>query len=112
LPSDHNEEEIGRIPFSDETCPFREVDGLDVATVEVDRLLSLDENNLMRFSVSKTPRSLGLLPATSLDDYNSVNYMRACAGAAKTMRLFAYRLFGMPKPVSDWRNGQQPPAAR
>ncbi len=86
------------VAWDEATHPF-----MDVAEVEVDTLLSLDENNLMRFSVEHAPPSLGLLEATSIDDYNSINYMRAASAAAKSTRLFFYKLFGMPKPVPDAR---------
>ncbi len=77
---------------------------MDAAQVEVNRLLSLDENNLMRFSVGLAPASLGIIPSVSIDDYNSINYLRTHAGAAKTARLFFYKIFGMPKPVTNWRD--------
>lgn len=86
------------VAWDEATHPF-----IDVATVEVDTLLSLDENNLMRFSVAHCPDSLGLLPAESIDDYNSINYMRKSSGAAKSSRLFFYKIFGMPKAVPDER---------
>jgi len=86
------------VAWDEATHPF-----MDVATVEVDTLLSLDENNLMRYSVEHCPPSLGMLPATSIDDYNSINYMRAASAAAKSARLFFYKIFGMPKAVPDDR---------
>ena len=48
---------------------------------------SLDENNEMRYSVRHCPPSLALLPAESIDDYNSINYMRARSDSAKSARL-------------------------
>jgi arachidonate 5-lipoxygenase len=86
------------VAWDEATHPF-----MDVATVEVDTLLSLDENNLMRFAVDHCPPSLGVLPAESIDDYNSINYMRAASASAKSARLFFYKIFGMPKPVPDQR---------
>lgn len=75
----------------------------DVAEVVVHELLSREESNLMRFSVGHAPPSLGILPARSLDDYRSVNYLRARTGPSKAARLLAYRLFGMPDPLPDER---------
>lgn len=86
------------VQWDPETHPYH-----DLATVELDSVVSLDENNMMRFSVGHCPPSLALLPATSIDDYNSVNYMRVRAGIAKTMRLVAYKAFGMPRPVPENR---------
>ena len=76
---------------------------IDVAKVEVSEMLSHQENQEMIFSVSAVPPSLAILPAQSLDDYNSVNYLRQKAGIAKKSRLFAYKLFGLPKETPDQR---------
>lgn len=84
------------VAWDPETHPYH-----DLATVELDTVLSLDENNMMRFSVGHTPPSLALLPAYSVDDYNSVNYMRVRSGIAKALRLAVYKLLGMPKPVPE-----------
>ncbi len=86
------------VAWDEATHPF-----MDVATVEVDTLLSLDDNNRMRYSVEHCPPSLGMLPAASIDDYNSINYMRAASAAAKSARLFFYKIFGLPRPVPDQR---------
>ena len=45
--------------------------------------------------------SVSLIPATSIDDYNSLNYLRAKVDLAKKCRLLAYKLFGMQKPLPD-----------
>ena len=74
---------------------------VDVAEVEVDTLLPHEESEWMVFSVGHHPPSLALLPAKSLDDYNSVNYLRAHSTLAKRARLLAYKLFGMPKPLPE-----------
>lgn len=86
------------VQWDPETHPYH-----DLATVELDTVLSLDENNMMRYSVGHHPPSLALLPATSVDDYNSVNYMRVRAGIAKSLRLMVYKFAGMPKPVPEKR---------
>jgi arachidonate 5-lipoxygenase len=89
------------VQWDPQTHPYH-----DIATVELEKALSLDENNRMRFSVGHHPPSLALLPATSVDDYNSVNYMRVRAAIAKSMRLMAYKLFGMPRPVPENRRSK------
>lgn len=76
---------------------------MDVASVELSTLLSLDANNKMRFSLRHAPPTLAALPAVSIDDYNSINYMRIKSDYAKSARLFFYRIFGMPKRVSESR---------
>lgn len=81
---------------------------MDLATVVVDRALSLRESSEMRFTVNHAPPSLGNLPARSLDDYNSVVYMRGKTGLAKSSRLLAYRIFGWPvDPPEDRVNAPE-----
>jgi arachidonate 5-lipoxygenase len=86
------------VEWDPETHPF-----IDIARVEIDAVLSFDENNLMRFSIRHHPASLALLPAASIDDYNSVNYMRARSGVAKYFRVLSYKVLGMPEPKPDTR---------
>lgn len=52
---------------------------LDLATVTLDRLLHDEETENLRFNVANQPPSLGILPAASIYDYNSVNYARSQA---------------------------------
>lgn len=85
------------VAWDEETHPF-----LDVAVVEIDRLLSLKDEANAIFSLRHCPPSLGLLPAKSLDDFNSINYVRACSDVAKKVRVFRYKLFGSgPADVRD-----------
>ncbi len=98
-PTDTDEVFNCSVAWDEATHPF-----LDVAHVAVDRLMTLDENNLMRFAVNHCPPSLGMIPAASIDDYNSINYMRAASQAAKSSRLFFYKIFGLPAPVPDARS--------
>lgn len=74
---------------------------MDLARVTIDRLLTYEEQLLMYFSLNNMPTSLGLIEATSIHDYNSLNYMRAKADPAKKARLLAYKWFGMPKALPD-----------
>jgi arachidonate 5-lipoxygenase len=74
---------------------------LDLAAVTIDRMLTYEESMLMYFSLNNRPKEIGLIEATSIHDYNSLNYIRARADIAKKARLFAYRLFGMPKALPD-----------
>lgn len=96
-PDDSDEVFNCNVAWDEATHPW-----LDVAVVEIDRLLSLrDEANAI-FSLRHCPPSLGLIPARSVDDYNSINYMRAKSDLAKKIRVLRYRLTGSgPADVRD-----------
>jgi len=49
---------------------------LDLAEITLDRSLTDPETERLRFNIDNQPKSLGVLPASSLDDYNSINYVR------------------------------------
>lgn len=72
--------------------------------------LNWEDSVLTSFSVSNAPKGMGPIPATSIYDYNSLNYMRAHADFAYKMRLFYYRVKGMiPEPPdNDVRNSSEP----
>lgn len=74
---------------------------LDVASIEVDRTLSWKESCVLSFSLNNLPKGLGVIPAKSIYDYNSLNYMRAHSGLARRCRLLAYRIFGLPDEIPD-----------
>jgi len=73
----------------------------DLAIFEVKRTLDWRESTLMSFSLNNMPKSLGMIPARSIYDYNSLNYMRAKTEVARRARLFSYRVFGMVPPITD-----------
>lgn len=77
----------------------------DVAVVTLERVLPWKEECMMIYSLRNAPASLAMLPATSVDDYNSINYLRAAADIAKHARVLVYKLFGPPKPQPDTRGG-------
>ncbi|MBX2868449.1 MAG: hypothetical protein KTR18_07215 [Acidiferrobacterales bacterium] len=79
---------------------------LDLAVIEMDTPLDWTDSNLTSFSLNNMPESLGVLPAESIYDYNSVNYMRSHSEIARKARIFAYKLFGGPEeiPNNDDRN--------
>jgi hypothetical protein len=85
------------VDWDEATHPY-----MDVAVVEIQRLLSLrDEANAI-FSLRHCPPSLGLIPARDVDDYNSINYVRARSDIAKKARVWRYKLFGSgPADVRD-----------
>ena len=83
-------------PWDEATHPY-----FALATVTIDSTLSDHESSWMAFEVTNLPRSMGLLPATSLDDYNSLNYMRRQAILAIRVRWLFLKLFGYRPPVPD-----------
>ncbi|HUZ76013.1 MAG TPA: hypothetical protein VMV93_00365 [Chloroflexota bacterium] len=79
-------------PWEADTHPWH-----DLADIQLTSVLSDDEAAATRFSIGHHPPSLNLLPATSVDDYNSINYSRARMAPAKTARVLAYRFLGPAK---------------
>ncbi|MFY8000495.1 MAG: hypothetical protein ACOVSW_18020 [Candidatus Kapaibacteriota bacterium] len=73
----------------------------DLAVLEVHKILDWEESTLTTFSVNNMPKTLGILPATSIYDGNSLNYMRAHSEIARKARLFSYKVFGMPPQIPD-----------
>ena len=76
----------------------------DLAVIEIDEVLDWTESNLTSFSLNNMPESLGILPAESIYDYNSLNYMRSHSEIARKARIFAYKLFGSPAQIPDNNN--------
>jgi len=74
---------------------------MDLADFEVTETLSWEESIISTFSVNNMPKSLGVIPAVSIYDYNSLNYMRAHSEIARKARLLSLKLFGMVKPIPD-----------
>lgn len=73
----------------------------DLAVIEMKRVLDWTDSNLTSFSLNNMPKSLGVIPAESIYDYNSVNYMRSHSEIAKKARIFACKLFGGPVEIPD-----------
>jgi len=73
----------------------------DLAEFEVNEVLDWQESCRTTFSLRHMPKSLGIIPAKSIYDYNSMNYMRASTGFARRVRLFAYRIWGYPQEIPD-----------
>ena len=55
----------------------------------------------MAFEVTNLPPCMALLPARSMQDYNSLNYMRKHAIWSVRARWLMARLLGTPKPYKD-----------
>jgi hypothetical protein len=72
-----------------------------LAEITIDRVLDWTDSNLTTFSLNNMPASLGILPAESIHDYNSLNYLRSHSEIARKARIFACKLFGGPEPIPD-----------
>jgi len=82
---------------------------VDLAFFNIEKVLDWKESTLTTFSVNNMPKSLGVLPAKSIYDYNSLNYMRAHSEIARKARLLSYKVYGMvpPIPDNDNRNAEE-----
>lgn len=83
-------------PWDEVTHPWK-----DLAMVEITEPLSYDEQDEMAFEVTNLPDCMALLPARSMQDYNSLNYMRKWAIWSIRARWFFTRVFGRPRPFTD-----------
>lgn len=73
----------------------------DLGVMTIDRTLDWKESTLTTFSVNNMPKSLGVLPANSIFDYNSLNYLRAHSELARKARILSYKVYGMVPPIPD-----------
>ena len=85
-----------QIPWDEKIFPWQ-----DMAVVEIDEILSWRDSLRTSFSLNNLPKSLAIIPARSIYDYNSLNYMRSHSEVARKARLFSYRLFGYPTEIPD-----------
>jgi arachidonate 5-lipoxygenase len=84
------------IPWNDRVFPWQ-----DLAIMQIDKTLDWRESTRTTFSVNNMPKSLGVIPAKSIYDYNSLNYMRAHSEIARKARMLSYKLWGMVPPIPD-----------
>jgi hypothetical protein len=73
----------------------------DVAYFKIDKVLDWKQSTMTTFSVNNMPRTLGVLPAKSIYDYNSLNYLRSHSEIARMARIFSYKVWGMVPPIPD-----------
>lgn len=83
-------------PWDEKVFPWH-----DLAIININRNLSWEESTLTSFSLNNMPKSLGIIPAKSIHDYNSLNYMRANSEIARKARIFSYKIKGMPPQIPD-----------
>ncbi len=96
--SDDEDKEVfnNMVVWNEKKYPWREL-----AYFEVTKTLDWAESTRTTFSVNNMPKGLGIIPAKSLYDYNSLNYLRAKTHFVKRVRLFALKVFGMVPPIPD-----------
>ncbi|THH39244.1 catalase family protein [Neolewinella litorea] len=97
------------LPWNEDLYPWH-----DLAEIEITETLNWNESCRTTFSLTHMPESLGIIPARSIFDYNSLNYMRAQSAVAHKARLLNYRLFGYPPEIPDndnrnWSDWEKPP---
>jgi arachidonate 5-lipoxygenase len=73
----------------------------DLAYFNIEKVLDWKQSTMTTFSVNNMPKTLGVLPAKSIYDYNSLNYMRAHSEIARMARLLSYKVWGMVPPIPD-----------
>ncbi len=83
-------------PWDENEFPWK-----DLAEFEVTKMLGWKESTMTTFSLKNMPKSLGIIPAKSMYDYNSLNYLRANSEIARKARLFSYKIWGMVPPIPD-----------
>ena len=65
---------------------------LDLAKVTLDKVLSFEETEKLRFNVGRQPSSLGIIPADSPEDPRSINHIRASVySASQLMRSIRFK---------------------
>lgn len=89
------------VDWDDKQFPWR-----NVGVIELEKIMDWDSSNKIGFGVSNMPKGLDCIPAESIYDYNSLNYMRARTEIARKARLLGYKIFGKPVeiPENDNRN--------
>jgi hypothetical protein len=95
-PDDPPEIRNALMPWDEATHPY-----MDLAEISIQEVLSYAEQCMMAFEITNLPRSMSILPASSIHDFNSLNYMRKQSIFAIRMRRLFQRLFGPPKDVPD-----------
>jgi arachidonate 5-lipoxygenase len=84
------------LPWDEATHPY-----LDLAEISITDELPYADQQRMGFEITNLPPSMGILPAKSTRDFNSLNYMRKQAVWATRVRRVMIGLFGPPTPNTD-----------
>lgn len=75
---------------------------MDVARIELDQLLTYEEDRLTVFTIKDRPKSMDLIAPKSLDDPNALNYLRKWAIWPRRARLLGQKVFGFAKRPDDY----------
>ena len=96
--SDDEDKEVfnNMVIWNEKKYPWREL-----AYFEVTKTLDWAESTRTTFSINNMPKTLGILPAKSIYDYNSLNYLRAQTEIVKKVRLLSLKIFGMVPDIPD-----------
>jgi len=73
----------------------------DLAEITIERTFDYEEGQSMWFSLAHHPPGLGIIPAKSIDDPNSINYMRVKSDTAKRMRMWAEKRRGVQPLIAN-----------
>jgi len=84
------------LPWDQATHPY-----LDLAHVSISEELPYEDQFYLGFEITNLPASMSILPAKSIDDFNSLNYMRKQSIWTIRMRRLMQRLFGPPQDAPD-----------
>ena len=84
------------IDWPEDEFPWR-----NVGHFEITETLNWEESLKTTFSFNNMPKSLGVIPSKSVFDYNSLNYMRKHIDFAKKVRLWTYKVKGLPPEIPD-----------
>jgi len=87
------------IDWDENKFPWR-----NIGIIELTEIMDWDSSNLLGFGVSNMPKGLDCIPAKSIYDYNSLNYMRARTEIARKARLLGYKVFGKPIEIPENEN--------
>jgi len=87
------------IAWDDASHPWK-----DLAEVEVDEVMPMDEANLTWYDLCNHPECIQIPPAGSIMDPASINYLRKNDIWAKRARALGYKWFGQLPPLVDDRN--------
>lgn len=106
-PDDSPELLNSNTPWDVETHPW-----LDLAEVTVEEALDYRESVMTGFCIANHPPCISILPAKSIDCYNSINYMRAREGLARRVRWVMTAIFGLPEEYAgDGKRNIRAPGA-
>ena len=81
---------------------------VDLAHVSVSEMIDYEAGNRMWFDIANHPGCMGIVKPRSIHDPASLNHLRKLGIWARRARLFAYRLFSMPKPIPGLRDAESP----